>query len=52
MKKHTTFGIGGPADLFILPNKNSQIKEIINIIKNKNQISQLYIISQQQTVSI
>jgi len=34
MKKHTTFGIGGPADLFILPNKNSQIKKIIKLIKN------------------
>ena len=33
MKKHTTFGIGGPADLFILPTENSQIKNIINIIK-------------------
>ena len=36
MKRHTTFGIGGPADLFILPNKNSEVKQIIDIIKNKN----------------
>ena len=36
MKNHTTFGIGGPVDLFILPNKNSEIGQIINIIKNKN----------------
>ena len=36
MKKHTTFGIGGPADLFILPNANSQLKKIINIIKCQN----------------
>jgi len=36
MKKHTTFGIGGSADLFILPNKNSQIKQLIDIIKDKN----------------
>lgn len=36
MRKHTTFGIGGPADLFILPSKNSQIEDIINIIRDKN----------------
>tara|TARA_B100000029_G_scaffold445228_1_gene465516 strand:+ start:176 stop:1087 length:912 start_codon:yes stop_codon:yes gene_type:complete len=34
MKKHTTFGIGGPADLFILPDNNSQINKIIRIIRN------------------
>ena len=31
LSKHTTFGIGAAADLFILPNKNSQIKQLINI---------------------
>ena len=36
MKKHTTFGIGGPSDLFILPSNNSQIKDVINIIRDKN----------------
>ena len=35
MKKHTTFGIGGPVDLLILPNDNSMIENIIEII-NKN----------------
>jgi len=37
MKKHTTFGIGGDADIFILPEKNSQISDIIKLI-NKNKI--------------
>ena len=36
MKKHTTFGIGGYADIFILPNKNSQISDIIKLIKENN----------------
>ena len=32
MKKHTTFGIGGPVDLLILPKKNSQLQHIIKLI--------------------
>ena len=31
MKKHTTFGIGGPVDLLVLPKDNIIIKDIINI---------------------
>ena len=36
MSKHTTFGIGGPVDLLILPKDNSQISDIINIINTHN----------------
>ncbi len=36
MSKHTTFGIGGPVDLLILPKDNSQISNIINIINTHN----------------
>ena len=36
MSKHTTFGIGGPVDLLILPKDNSQISKIINSINTHN----------------
>ena len=42
MKKHTTFGVGGNADIFILPNKNSQISDIIKLIK-KNDIKYYFL---------
>ena len=32
MKKHTTFGIGGPADIFILPKNNSELSNILSLI--------------------
>ena len=32
MKNHTTFGIGGPIDMLILPKKNSQIQKILHFI--------------------
>ena len=38
MSRHTTFGIGGPVDLLILPKDNSQIPGIINSI-NKYKIN-------------
>ena len=36
MKKHTTFGIGGTADLFILPKDNDQIPKIIDSMNSHN----------------
>ena len=36
MKKHTTFGIGGPVDLLVLPKNNEMITDIINIINKNN----------------
>ena len=42
MKKHTTFGVGGNADIFILPNKNSQISDIIKLIK-KNDVKYYFL---------
>ena len=42
MKKHTTFGIGGPVDLLVLPKDNIIIKDIINII-NKNNIDYYFL---------
>ena len=36
MQKHTTLGIGGPVDLFILPTNNDMIVDIIKIIGEKD----------------
>tara|TARA_Y100001970_G_scaffold294159_1_gene447694 strand:+ start:21156 stop:22082 length:927 start_codon:yes stop_codon:yes gene_type:complete len=36
MSKHTTFGIGGPVDLMIMPKDNSQISRIIKSINKYN----------------
>ena len=36
MSKHTTFGIGGPADFFVRINTISQLENIIKISKNEN----------------
>ena len=36
MKKHTTFGIGGPADIFILPKNNSELSNILNLMTKTN----------------
>ena len=36
MKKHTTFGVGGPVDLLILPKENTMLKDIIDIIHKDN----------------
>ena len=35
MKKHTTFRLGGPADYFLSPSDSAQIKEIIDICREK-----------------
>ena len=42
MKKHTTFGIGGPVDFLILPLDNSQIPDIIKSI-NLNKINFIFL---------
>ena len=40
LKKHTTFGIGGPARILILPKSNEDIIKLINFSrKNKIDIS-------------
>lgn len=36
MSKHTTFKIGGPADLFIKINSTEELLNIINICNKKN----------------
>ena len=41
MKNHTTFGIGGPIDVLILPKKNSQIQKILQLI-NRYEIKLYY----------
>ena len=38
MKKHTTFGIGGPADVIIFPKRIKELLQIIKIIK-KNKLN-------------
>ena len=42
MRKHTTFGIGGPVDLMVLPSNNSMIEDIIKII-NRNNINYYFL---------
>jgi len=37
MKKHTTYGIGGTADIFILPNKKEELIKIVKLSKEFNQ---------------
>ena len=36
MSRHTTFRIGGPADLFLIPENADEIKKIIRICKEEN----------------
>lgn len=36
MSKHTSFKIGGPADIFIKPKNTNELKYIIEIAKVKN----------------
>ena len=33
LKKHTTYGIGGPADLMIFPKSKQDLIKVIEIIK-------------------
>lgn len=33
MKKHTTFRVGGPADYFIMPSSNEEVKQVIDLCK-------------------
>ena len=36
MSKHTTFKIGGPADIFVVPKTVEEVKAIIDVCKNEN----------------
>ena len=36
MKKHSTFGVGGSAKLFLLPKKETEIKNILRYSKEHN----------------
>ena len=36
MSKHTSFKIGGPADIFVKPKNIDELKNIIKIAKEKN----------------
>lgn len=36
MKKHTTFKIGGPADIFVKVNDTEELKFVLNLAKNEN----------------
>ena len=36
MSKHTSFKIGGPADIFIKPKNINELKFIIKVAKNNN----------------
>ncbi|MBR4284068.1 MAG: FAD-binding protein, partial [Anaerotignum sp.] len=36
MKEHTTFRVGGPADLFLMPKNAEELKESIEILKKQD----------------
>lgn len=36
MSKHTTFRIGGPADIFVKPKNINELKEILKLAKEEN----------------
>ena len=36
LKKHTTYGIGGPADLMIFPNNKEELIRSIEIVNENN----------------
>ena len=36
MSKHTTFKVGGAADIFVTPTTIDSIKQVINLCKNEN----------------
>ena len=35
MKEHTTFRVGGPADLFIMPKDTAELKNAIEILRKQ-----------------
>lgn len=35
MKSHTTFRVGGPADWFVTPKEEEQVREIVNILRKE-----------------
>ena len=37
MKKHTTYGIGGPAEVFVLPSNKEDLIKVFEISKRANQ---------------
>lgn len=36
MREHTSFKVGGPADIFVTPNSYEKVREIINICRENN----------------
>ena len=36
MSKHTSFKIGGPADLFLMPESHEQLRQILAVSKKHN----------------
>lgn len=36
MSKHTTFKVGGPADIFVVPQTVEEVKAVIDVCKNEN----------------
>lgn len=35
MKNHTTFRVGGPADWFVMPEEEEQVREIVNVLRGE-----------------
>ena len=38
MKKHTTYGIGGPAELFVLPSNKEDLIEVVKLAKEHKEV--------------
>ena len=38
MKKHTTYGIGGPAELFVLPSNKEDLIEVVKLSKEHKEV--------------
>lgn len=36
MSKHTTFRIGGPADIFVKPKNSNELKSVLELAKKEN----------------
>jgi len=36
MQKHTSFRVGGPADIFVVPSNVDELKSLIRLVKNEN----------------
>ena len=36
MSRHTTFRVGGPADFFVTPTEEEEVRAVVNLLKKEN----------------